>query len=66
MGIILCTECNKKVSDLASTCPKCGAPLTEEMKTKGAINRFLRPLIWLLGIGLIIGSCYGYLKTCHF
>jgi hypothetical protein len=27
MALIKCTECNNEVSDKASTCPKCGAPI---------------------------------------
>ncbi|MBQ7881065.1 MAG: zinc ribbon domain-containing protein [Clostridia bacterium] len=32
MSLINCVECGAKVSDLAKSCPKCGAPVGEELK----------------------------------
>lgn len=32
MALIKCTECGAEISDLATTCPKCGAPLTENVE----------------------------------
>lgn len=29
MSLIKCTECNKEISDKATTCPHCGCPLSE-------------------------------------
>lgn len=29
MALIACTECGKEVSDKASSCPNCGAPISE-------------------------------------
>lgn len=33
MALIKCGECRKEVSDKASTCPNCGCPLTEMVKS---------------------------------
>jgi len=32
MAIIRCTECNKKISDKASTCPHCGCPVSVSLE----------------------------------
>lgn len=31
MSLIKCTECGKEISDLAISCPNCGAPVTQEI-----------------------------------
>jgi len=33
MALIKCSECNKEVSDQATTCPACGNPLKEKIVT---------------------------------
>lgn len=33
MALILCKECNNKVSDQAETCPHCGIKLKSNLKT---------------------------------
>lgn len=38
MAIIRCAECKAKVSDKATTCPKCGAPIVIPEKKKSAIG----------------------------
>ncbi len=38
MALIKCTECGKKISDQASSCPNCGAPITQESVIEGKIN----------------------------
>ena len=32
MAIIKCPECQNEVSDKASSCPKCGCPIKEDVK----------------------------------
>ena len=32
MALIPCSECGKEVSDIAATCPGCGAPVVSEKK----------------------------------
>ena len=34
MALIKCTECGQMVSDKASTCPKCGAPIVVPVTCK--------------------------------
>ena len=36
MALIKCPECNNEVSDKASACPKCGAPLTASNPTQSS------------------------------
>lgn len=37
MALINCPECSKKVSDKASSCPRCGYPIHNEVETSGTI-----------------------------
>ncbi len=32
MGLIKCPECKKKISDKVQNCPKCGCPITDDIK----------------------------------
>jgi hypothetical protein len=34
MALINCTECNKEISDKATACPGCGAPVSETANLK--------------------------------
>ncbi|MCK4705825.1 MAG: zinc-ribbon domain-containing protein [Gammaproteobacteria bacterium] len=36
MSLIRCSECNSDVSDKASTCPKCGAPISNDNESVGS------------------------------
>lgn len=36
MALINCQECNKEISDSASACPGCGAPVKASTSTKGS------------------------------
>ncbi|ADL56505.1 TM2 domain-containing protein [Gallionella capsiferriformans] len=38
MALIDCTECGNKISDLASSCPSCGAPLKSNQLIDTAQN----------------------------
>ena len=59
MALIRCSECNKEVSDLASACPGCGAPVVKpanpppQPKSIGQKNVGCGTLI-LVAIGLLI------------
>lgn len=53
MALIICNECNKNVSDQASSCPHCGAPIKlnefyseeeKELVTVKVSNAFVIPL----------------------
>jgi len=54
MALIRCVECKAKVSDKATTCPKCGAPIEiSKKKAKGQISKgcgFIIILIAFVGI----------------
>lgn len=41
MALILCSECGSQVSDKASVCPKCGAPIVVSKKEDTTKNRAL-------------------------
>lgn len=30
MGLIYCSECGKQISDMAQSCPNCGAPIVKQ------------------------------------
>lgn len=34
LSLILCPECNKKISDKANSCPNCGYPMNDEKETR--------------------------------
>ncbi len=38
MSLIMCQECKKNISDQATVCPNCGAPVTPEMLEKAKKN----------------------------
>lgn len=38
MALITCKECGAEISDKATTCPKCGAPLQEILEVNEAEN----------------------------
>lgn len=35
MALVNCAECNKEISDTATTCPGCGAPVSKAPPAKG-------------------------------
>ena len=59
MALIKCPECNKEISDKASSCPHCGYPLekkeTKKVRNKEPKKRFSSKeyKLW----GLILGIC---------
>ena len=64
MALINCVECKNNVSDMASSCPLCGAPIAtmQESMAAGtlintiqAISKKFKPLVFISG-GLIILS----------
>jgi ribosomal protein L40E len=60
MALIRCTECKAKVSDKATTCPKCGAPVEiSKKKQKSQISTGCGCLIVLLAGGAIISAIVG-------
>ena len=57
MALIRCTECKAEVSDKATTCPKCGAPVeVPKKKQKSQISTGCGWLIVLLVLGGIIAA----------
>jgi ribosomal protein L40E len=57
MAIIRCTECKAKVSDKATTCPKCGAPVElSKKKQKSQVSTGCGCLIVLLVVAGIIAA----------
>lgn len=54
MAIIRCGECKAKVSDKATTCPKCGAPVVIPEKKKNAVSGCGCVAILLLIGGMIL------------
>lgn len=53
MSLIKCSECGREISDKASTCPGCGAPLVAESSLIEAAPKKSRAGLFL-GIGALI------------
>lgn len=57
MALIRCAECKARMSDKASACPKCGAPLeVSEKKQKARISNGCGCLIICLVVGVIFAA----------
>ena len=62
MALISCTECGKKISDKAKSCPFCGAPTTfaknqiEEKKQLVLMSLPFVALASLVGVFIYLGS----------
>ena len=58
MALIACSECNRQVSDKASACPHCGAPVQKAKKwtetRPGKIGRPLNPVLMLFGVASLV------------
>ena len=66
MALVSCTECGKQVSDKASSCPNCGAPIVSGSASapappaaKASSSVSVRRIATLLGLGFIL--IVGYL-----
>ncbi len=62
MAIIKCTECGKEVSDMATTCPSCGAPIagvqSDQEKTHSVRSGAITGLIGAIGLLATLGVCW--------
>lgn len=38
MALISCPECEKEISDKASSCPSCGVPISDDVKAPNAAS----------------------------
>ena len=71
MALIKCSECGKEVSDKASNCPNCGAPIKEdeiqkEVKAGIRVTKKLAIiLIAILSIIIICAFIFGYFIPAH-
>lgn len=54
MALVSCNECNNQVSDKASTCPKCGAPVKTTVAKTEAPQ--VRPVASIIAMGAAIAS----------
>ena len=64
MALIKCVECRSRISDLASTCPSCGAPVIAGAKTQPTrkLPKTVVAILVLLGLGVlgkVMGSVSG-------
>lgn len=61
MSLITCFECKQEVSELAETCPKCGAPVVSEIKAHArevASYRYISGLAFFGGILWLVMAAY--------
>lgn len=54
MSLISCPECQNQVSDTASACPKCGAPISKSANSVTASKRTSAGRKVLIGVGVIV------------
>lgn len=45
MALVKCGECGNEVSDRAAACPKCGAPVTQEVAPPVAVSSPGKPVV---------------------
>ncbi len=60
MAMVKCAECGKEVSDKATTCPSCGAPIAGVQATQQEKEHSVRPgaitgLIGAIGYPIVLG-----------
>jgi DNA-directed RNA polymerase subunit RPC12/RpoP len=54
MSLIRCAECSKKISDKATACPHCGAPIEISVKKRGRASSGFGCLALLIVVGVIV------------
>ena len=63
MALIVCPECDQRISDRAAACPSCGYPINENRKNtqvieqtgkKWKIHRILASILCVIGIIIIL------------
>lgn len=58
MALILCKECGREISDAATTCPHCGAPVKPSKPTKSNTASYIKIAILAACIfGVTGGIC---------
>lgn len=59
MAMLKCYECNSDVSELADTCPNCGAPTEGVLRAEDKIRRSTSTanIVALLAFAAIFGGC---------
>ena len=65
MALIKCPECKNQISELASICPNCGFPLSEEIVSKIKINEQKKndEELKAIGIGSLIDVLFCFFTT---
>lgn len=67
MALVQCKECNNKISNTATACPQCGAPVASKAISKSAVAPivgivigillcFMGPMLAIIGGFIIFGS----------
>lgn len=55
MALIKCSECGKDISDQATACPNCGAPLVKATPAGTKEKRKTSPIAWAAAAAIIVG-----------
>lgn len=55
MALIKCSECGNRVSDLAKSCPNCGAPINENENTIEFTSKNLKAHSFMSNFLILIG-----------
>jgi hypothetical protein len=68
MAITQCRECKKEVSDIAATCPHCGAPspnrTSEQIELQAKIKKSLKRSLW--AVATIVASFFAAMESQEF
>jgi hypothetical protein len=70
MALIACKECGKDISDKASSCPSCGAPVGTAIATSSSTaepkkNRKTTPVAWAALVALVVGAVWFQVRESH-
>jgi TM2 domain-containing membrane protein YozV len=66
MALIACTECGKQISDQASACPHCGAPLGRYVASTRPEEPRLVKSAKSRGVYIILGLFFGFFGIHNF
>jgi hypothetical protein len=65
MALIKCSECKTDISDKATTCPKCGAPVKKPQTNIGCGGAVVATIIGALALSALMKACDGGSSPQH-
>ena len=58
MALIKCPECGREISDKATTCPHCGAPVNPARMVPVTFNRIKKFIGWGIEIDIVVDGVF--------